>query len=130
MAISQIAAQPQLALAKRGVYVKVATCLDLSWAGMSIMPNPFAPPIVLDLEAQNRLQALRRAHSTPQALVFRCRLILRLADKDRPSNLQVANEFGCARNTVALWHTRFLQNGLAGLQDAPRPGRPRSFSPR
>lgn len=94
------------------------------------MPNPFAPPIVLDLEAQNRLQALNRAHSTPQALVFRCRLILRLADKDRPSNLQVANEFGCARNTVALWHTRFLQHGLAGLQDAPRSGRPRSFSPR
>ena len=94
------------------------------------MPNPFAPPIVLDLEAQDRLQALNRAHSTPQALVFRCRLILRLADKDRPSNLQVANEFGCARNTVALWHTRFLKHGLAGLQDAPRSGRPRSFSPR
>ena len=94
------------------------------------MPNPFAPPIVLDREAQNRLQALTRAHSTPQALVFRCRLILRLAAKDQPSNLQVANEFGCARNTVILWRKRFLQHGLAGLQDAPRSGRPRSFSPR
>ncbi len=94
------------------------------------MPNPFAPPIVLDLQARDRLQALTRAHSTPQALVFRCRLILRLAGKDLPSNLQVANEFGCARNTVALWHTRFLQHGLTGLQDAPRSGRPRSFSPR
>ena len=94
------------------------------------MPNPFAPAIVLDLETQERLQALIRAHSTPQALVFRCRLIVRLAAKDRPSNLQVGNEFGCARNTVALWHTRFLQHGLAGLQDAPRSGRPRSFSPR
>ncbi len=94
------------------------------------MPNPFAPAIVLDFGTQERLQALVRAHSTPQALVFRCRLILRLAGKDLPSNLQVANEFGCARNTVILWRTRFLQLGLAGLQDAPRSGRPRSFSPR
>jgi transposase len=31
---------------------------------------------------------------------------------------------------VALWHTRYLEHGIAGLQDAPRSGRPRSFSPR
>ena len=48
-------------------------------ARMSIMPNPFAPAIVLDRRRQKRLEALTRAHSTPQALVFRCRLILRLA---------------------------------------------------
>jgi transposase len=94
------------------------------------MPKPFAPPIVLDLEGEKRLQALSRAHSTPQALVFRSRLVLRLAAADRPSNLQVANEFGCSRNTVILWRTRFLEHGLVGLQDAPRSGRPRSFSPR
>ena len=94
------------------------------------MPNPFAPPMVLTPESRDRLQALTRAHSTPQALVFRCRLILRLAALDQPSNLQIANEFGCSRNTVILWRTRYLQQGLAGLQDAPRSGRPRSFSPR
>ena len=75
------------------------------------MPNPFAPPVVLDSEESQRLQSLTRAHSTPQALVFRCRLILRLADRDQPSNLQVANEFGCSRNTVALWRTRYLEHG-------------------
>jgi transposase len=94
------------------------------------MPNPFAPAIVLDRDALKRLEVLTRAHSTPQALVFRCRLILRLAGSDQPSNLQVANEFDCSRNTVVLWRTRYLQHGLAGLQDAPRSGRPRSFSPR
>jgi len=94
------------------------------------MPNPFAPALVLEAVAQDCLQALTRAHSTPQALALRCRLILRLAAKDRPSNLQVANELGCARNTVVLWRTRYSQHGLAGLQDAPRSGRPRSFSPR
>jgi len=94
------------------------------------MPKPFAAPVVLDVEVEKRLQALSRAHSTPQALVFRGRLILRLAAADQPSNLQVANEFGCSRNTVMLWRNRFLEHGLAGLQDAPRSGRPRSFSPR
>ena len=94
------------------------------------MPNPFAPVVVLDSEARERLLALTRAHSSPQALVFRCRVILRLAAKDEPSNLLVANQLGCSRNTVMLWRKRYLQQELAGLQDAPRSGRPRSFSPR
>lgn len=94
------------------------------------MPHPYAPTVVLGSEECQRLQSLTRAHSSPQALVFRCCLILRLANDDQPSNLQVANEMGCSRNTVSLWRTRYLKHGLAGLQDAPRPGRPRSFSPR
>ena len=94
------------------------------------MPHPYAPPVVLNSEESQRLQSLIRAHSTPQVLVFRCRLVLRLAGRDQPSNLQVGNEIGCNRNTVALWRTRYLEHGLAGLQDAPRPGRPQSFSPR
>jgi transposase len=94
------------------------------------MPTPFAPAVVLPKEERERLEALTRAHSTPQALVFRCRLILRLARPDQPSTVQVANEFGCSRNTAILWRTRYLEQGLAGLRDAPRSGRPRSFSPR
>jgi hypothetical protein len=34
------------------------------------------------------------------------------------------------RDTVGLWRNRFLEQGILGLQDAPRSGRPRSFSPR
>jgi transposase len=94
------------------------------------MPSPYAPAVVLAVDEKERLQTLSRAHSSPQALVFRCRIILRLAQADQPSNLQVANEMNCSRNTVILWRTRFVQQRLAGLQDAPRSGRPRSFSPR
>ena len=94
------------------------------------MPHPYAPAVVLDNDSRQRLEGLIRAHSTPQALAFRCRLIFRLAAVGQPSNLQVANEMACARNTVAHWRRRYLQQGLAGLQDASRPGRPRSFSPR
>ena len=99
------------------------------FARKQAMPSPHAPRIVLDVESRAQLEALERAHSTPQALVFRTKIVLRAADEDFPSNLQIAAEFGCARDTVALWRRRYAEHGLSGLQDAPRPGRPRGFSP-
>jgi Winged helix-turn helix len=94
------------------------------------MPRPFGSPIRLTDQLRQQLQMLVRAHSTPQALVFRCRLILRAAQDDQPTNQCLAAELGCDRHTVGLWRERFAAHGLAGLQDAPRSGRPRSFSPR
>jgi hypothetical protein len=93
------------------------------------MPRPFSESVHLSDPERARLEALVRAGSTPQALVFRCRLILRAADGDQPTNLQIAAEFGCDRHTAGLWRNRYLHRGLAGLQDAPRSGRPRSFPP-
>lgn len=93
------------------------------------MPVPYAPPVTLEQEAQTQLEGLIRAHSTPQALAFRCRLILRAAAPDHPSNGRLAVELGCDRHTARLWRRRYLAQGLAGLQDAPRSGRPRRFSP-
>jgi hypothetical protein len=94
------------------------------------MPVPYAPPVALADEERLQLEALARAHSTPQALAFRCRLILRAAASDHPSNLRLAAALHCDRHTVRLWRTRYLAQGCVGLQDAPRPGRPRRFSPR
>lgn len=94
------------------------------------MPVPHAPVVCLTAELRGPLRTLTRASSTPQALAFRCRIILRLAQEDRPTNGTVAAELGCSRNTVTLWRTRFLRRALPGLQDAPRSGRPPVFSPR
>lgn len=93
------------------------------------MPIPLACPVSLPANEHARLESLVRAHSTPQALVFRCRLILRAAAPDRPSNVHVATEMACERHTVSRWRQRYLTYGIQGLQDAPRPGRPRRFSP-
>ena len=93
------------------------------------MPVPIACPVSLAPEEHARLESLVRAHSTPQALAFRCRLILRTAAPDRPSNLHVATEMACERHTVGRWRQRYLAYGLHGLQDAPRSGRPQRFSP-
>ena len=93
------------------------------------MPVPRAPQVTLADNEQSHLESIVRAHSTPQALAFRCQLILRAAAPDRPSNLQVATELHCTRHTVGRWRSRYLAHGLRGLQDTPRPGRPRRFSP-
>jgi FixJ family two-component response regulator len=93
------------------------------------MPTPHAVAISLSDQQRESLHRLVRAHSTPQALVRRARIVLRAADEDRPTNLQIAQELGCKNDTVALWRKRFADAGLAGLQDAPRPGRPPVFSP-
>lgn len=92
------------------------------------MPN--TRMVVLSAEQRGQLRTLVRASSTPQALARRARLVLRAASEDTPSNLDIADEFDCDRDTVLLWRNRFLAQGIAGLQDAPRTGRPRSFSPR
>ena len=94
------------------------------------MPRPFGSRLDLSAETREQLAALARAPSTPQALAFRCRLVLRAADDDRPTNQAIAAEFDCDRHTVGQWRERYVAHGLTGLQDAPRSGRPRSFSPR
>jgi transposase len=94
------------------------------------MPRPFASAIELQATVRAQLESLVRARSTPQSLAFRCRLILRAAGPDNPSNQDIAAELGCDRHTVGQWRERFVRQGLQGLQDAPRSGRPRSFFPR
>jgi FixJ family two-component response regulator len=93
------------------------------------MPMPCAPVVSLTEDDRKQLDSLLRAGSTPQALAFRVRVVLRAAEPDCPPNLQIAAELDCNRRTVALWRARYMREGLAGLQDAPRSGRPRSFSP-
>src|SRR5689334_19094612 len=93
------------------------------------MPRPFGSRLLLTPDLRQQLEALTRAGSTPQALAFRCRLVLRAAADDAPTNQVIADELACNRHTVGHWRERFAAHGLAGLQDAPRSGRPRSFPP-
>ena len=93
------------------------------------MPRPYGSVVALLPDVRAKLEALVRARSTPRALVFRCRIILRVAQPDHPSNQVIADEMDCNRHTAGQWRERFVARGLAGLQDAPRSGRPRSFSP-
>ena len=93
------------------------------------MPTPHAVPVCLSQSQRQDLLRLVRAHCTPQALVRRARIVLRAADSDQPTNLQIAQEVGCSNDTVGYWRRRFAQGGIPSLQDAPRSGRPPVFSP-
>ena len=93
------------------------------------MPTPIAPRIILSQHARSALQTLIRAHSTPQSLALRARLVLRAADADQPSNLTISRELGCDNHTAGKWRRRYLNLGLSGLQDAVRSGRPKRISP-
>ena len=93
------------------------------------MPRPFGSAIGLQEALRAILESVERALSTPQSLAFRCRIVLRAACSDNPSNQEIAAEFGCDRHTVGQWRERFAAKGFGGLQDAPRSGGPRSPSP-
>src|SRR5438128_9401159 len=93
------------------------------------MPTPFAPRIILSQDARMDLYALARAHSTPQSLALRARMVLRAAAVEQPTNLQIGHELGCSNLTVGKWRRRYLELGFPGLQDARRSGRPRIIAP-
>jgi transposase len=76
---------------------------------------------------REELERLVRAHSTPQRLVRRARVILLAADG--MPNRQIAKVVGIGEDHVAKWRNRFEEKRLDGLSDDPRPGRPRIYGP-
>jgi transposase len=65
---------------------------------------------------------LTRSASTPQSLALRSRIILAAADG--ANNQQIAAALQVPAVTVGKWRRSFASNGLEGLRDAPRSGRP------
>jgi transposase len=85
------------------------------------MPNHPAPPLAVDEAEHEALRALVRAGTTEQRTAMRARVILAAADGI--ANERSAAELGVHKMTVYLWRRRFAEARLAGLGDAPRPGR-------
>jgi transposase len=71
--------------------------------------------------------ALTRRTTAAVALVRRARIVLLAAD-GLPLD-RIAREVGADRTIVRTWLDRYRADGLAGLPDRPRSGRPRTFSP-
>ncbi|MEW6583704.1 MAG: IS630 family transposase [Actinomycetota bacterium] len=71
------------------------------------------------------LRRLARTPSTPQQTVTRARIVLRAAEG--ATNRQIAGELGTSELMVGRWRGRFARDGLAGLADQPRSGRPRTI---
>ena len=86
------------------------------------------PLVPLSLTAQQRrqLQSWVLRPKTAQALAMRSRIVLLAADG--LSNTEIARRQGCSLPTAGKWRQRFIDQGLDGLLDEPRPGTPRRIS--
>ncbi|MGH3784228.1 MAG: IS630 family transposase [Pseudonocardiaceae bacterium] len=60
--------------------------------------------------------------SAPQRLVLRAKIVL--AAGRREPNAKIARDLGICQDTVRKWRGRFRREGLPGLLDRPRSGRP------
>ena len=90
------------------------------------MANHPAPPLSVSQSDLEVLRALVRARTTEQRLVQRARIVLHAAQGT--PNRTIAAEVRVAPMTVLLWRTKYARDGLAGLADEPRPGRPPTYS--
>jgi len=90
-----------------------------------------ADRIVLSAPDRDALLRVVRAHSTPQQLGLRARIILMAADGI--ANRVIARELAISVLTVRLWRRRWdaepAPDAARRLADAPRPGTPPSFTP-
>jgi transposase len=68
-----------------------------------------------------------RGQKTPYRDKVRAQIVLLAAD--RCSNAAIAAVVGTCVDTVRTWRGRFAAQGLAGLRDLARSGRPAQFSP-
>jgi putative transposase len=88
-------------------------------------------PLVLNAVEREELDRLVRAHSTPQQLSLRARIILLAADGI--GNRESARRVGVTVQTVRLWRRRWSVDPARAitdrLADAPRPGAPPTFTP-
>jgi len=85
-----------------------------------------APEVELSEDQRRALVALTRRRTTVQALATRARIVLACAAGAQ--NKQVAAQLGVDQATVGKWRCRFIERGVDGLYDEPKPGAPRKIS--
>lgn len=79
--------------------------------------------VELDGAVRQTLEGWLRATSTPLGKARRARALLLLADG--VAYVETARRVGLADRHVRKWVRRFVRDGLDGLEDLPRSGRPR-----
>jgi transposase len=80
----------------------------------------------LTAEERQAVARLARSRTDEARLVQRAQVIERLAAGERPG--AVAGRVGMSRNQLYQWLHRFNAEGLDGLRDRPRKGRPPTYS--
>lgn len=92
------------------------------------MPRQSPFQIALGAEDKAALEALARRYTSPYRDVIRAKIALYAAQGLR--NDEIALRLDTPRQVVSKWRKRFFEQGIAGLEELPRQGRPNLFSPR
>src|SRR6266498_4806517 len=90
------------------------------------VPAARARQVVLAACDRHRLKRLERSQTAPYRQVLRAKIVL-LAARPLP-NAQIAARLGITADTARKWRGRFAAQGMAGLADRKRPGRPPRFT--
>ena len=90
---------------------------------------PRKSPFIIELLSHEKkvLQQTAQKYTSPYYEVVRAKAILLAADGLQ--NKEIGERLGLPRQIISKWRKRFFEERLAGLQDRPRRGRPRRFSP-
>lgn len=90
---------------------------------------PRSSPLNVRLRPEERavLEARARRYTLAYREVIRAKIVLMAAD-DVPVE-EIARRLDTPREVVWKWRRRFLEEGLPGLEERPRRGRPTVFSP-
>jgi transposase len=85
--------------------------------------SPFR--VVLSPEDRVVLEERASSRTAGHAEVVRARIVLLAAEGTQ--NVEIARRVGVCVDVASRWRKRFCEEGLAGLADRPRSGRPRRF---
>ena len=91
---------------------------------------PRSSPYRISLSKAEAEELFHRAvrYTLPYFQVIRAKIVLLAAQG--LSNYEIAARLDTRREIVSMWRKRFFEERLPGLDERPRPGRPRAFPPR
>lgn len=90
---------------------------------------PRSSPYVIELSETERheLERVAARYSSPYRDVMRAKIVLCAAQG--LANEEIASRLDLPRQVVSKWRKRFFEEGMPGLAERPRRGRPAVFSP-
>ena len=91
------------------------------------MPRKSPFSIILGDGERGELEARARRYTSSYRDVIRAKIVLYAADGMQ--NREIAVRLDTSPQIVSKWRKRFFEHRLEGLDEAPRRGRPGSFSP-
>ncbi len=92
------------------------------------MAGPVSEVVVkVGSRRRRRLEKIIARPGSPQFLVLRAKIVLLVADG--LALVVIADRLATTETTVRKWRDRFAADGIKGLMDRPRPGRPEIYGP-